>query len=336
MITSTIQFFYPDIKKDEILKFGLFALALALILGAYWQLRMLKDMFFYMRLGFPTELGWNADYGRSLVPKLKMVSPIVITGFVIIYTRLLDIFEKHKLFYIFCSFYATIFGITAIILFISQQVGPTAIGKYPLATLGILIYLLTESFGSLVVALFWSFATSSNKTHEAKRSFPFMIAIAQLGTIGSSVFLIAGYSLWIYYTTCTISIISVMVIINKIITTIPASKLISDKKEKKQRPDMLAGLRLLITEPYLLGVFIASIFYEIIKTIIDFPKNFDLDLDTWSNAEFGTRHQRNTPHIHIWILTKDIAVSGGQATQNLSDLFTFSIIFIVNLRPKAP
>jgi AAA family ATP:ADP antiporter len=270
VVTSIIQFFYPDIRKEEILKFTLLALVLSLILGSYWQLRMLKDMFFYIRLGFPTELGWDADYGRSLIPKLKILSPFVITGFVIIYTKLLDMFDKHKLFYIFCSFYATIFGLTAIVLFISQTFGPAYIGKYPLATLGISIYLLTESFGSLVVALFWSFATSSNKSDEAKRSFPFIIAIAQLGTIGGAAILIAGYSLWIYYAMCTVAIILVMVLINKIVTTIPADQLISDKIQKKQKPDMLAGLRLLITQPYLLGVFIASTFYEIIKTIIDF------------------------------------------------------------------
>ena len=270
MFVSIVQFFYPDIKKEEVLKFTLFALALALILGSYWQLRMLKDMFFYIRLGFPTELGWDADYGRSLIPKLKIISPFVIAGFLIIYTKLLDMFDKHKLFYIFCSFYAIVFGFTAAMLFISENFGPAAVGKYPLAILGVSIYLLTESFGSLVVALFWSFAVSSNKSDEAKRSFPFMIAIAQLGTIVGSALLIAGQSLWIYYALCTVAILLVMIMINKIVTTIPAHQLVSDKLEKKQKPDMLAGIRLLVTQPYLLGVFIASTFYEIIKTIIDF------------------------------------------------------------------
>src|SRR5690242_11171835 len=123
MFVSIIQFFYPDIKREEVLKFSLFAFALFLILGAYWELRMLKDLFFYMRLGFPTELGWDIDYGRSLIPKLKMISPFVVAGIVIIYTKLLDLFDKHKLFYIFCSFYSIIFGLTAVAVFISQHYG---------------------------------------------------------------------------------------------------------------------------------------------------------------------------------------------------------------------
>ncbi len=270
MFVSLIQFFYPDIKKEEVLKFSLFAFALFFILGAYWQLRMLKDLFFYMRLGFPTALGWDADFGRSLVPKLKMISPFVIAGIVIIYTKLLDMFEKHTLFYIFCSFYALIFGLTSYAVFVSQSFGPEYVGKYPLAALGIAIYLLTESFGSLVVALFWSFTSSTHKTDEAKKAFPFILAVAQIGTIAGGPLLMAALPIWFYYALCTVAIIMVMFIIHKIVAIIPAHQLVSDKVEKKQKPDLLAGLRLLISQPYLLGVFIASTFYEIVKTCIDF------------------------------------------------------------------
>ena len=270
MFVSTIQFFYPDIKREDVTKFGLFAIALALILGAYWELRLLKDMFFYQRLGFPTALGWDADYGRSLIPYLKSASPFVVAMMVVVYTKLLDMFDKHKLFYIFCSFYAILFGLTSLAVFTSQHFGPEVIGKYPLAALGVLVYLTTESFGSLVVALFWSFAISSHKSDEAKYAFPFMIAVAQICTIGGSALLIAGFDLWIYYALCTASIIMVMFAIHKIITIIPADRLVSDKVEKKHKPDMLAGLRLLVTQPYLLGVFIVSTFYEIVKAIVDF------------------------------------------------------------------
>lgn len=270
MFVSIIQFFYPDIKKEEVLKFSLLALALCLILGAYWQVRLLKDMFFYMRLGFPIALGWDPDYGRSLIPIIKMISPFIITSMVIIYSKLLTTFAKDKLFYIFCSFYAIIFGLVAFATFILENFGPEYIGKYPLATLSILIYLLTESFGSLVVSLFWSLAITSNETDEAKRSFPFIIAAAQIGTISGSSLLIAAYPLWIYYTICTLTILCVMIVINQIVKRTPADQLISQKNETEDEPTILAGLHLLLTKPYFLGVFIVSTFYEIIKTFIDF------------------------------------------------------------------
>jgi len=269
MVSSVIRYFYPDIKKDEVLKFSLFALALFFILGSYWALRLLKDSLIY-KIAFPESLGWAAGYGKDLIPTLKMITPFIVAAVVVLYTKLLDMMEKHQLFYVFCSFYAFLFGLTAIALLILKNFGPEYLGAYPLAALGVAVYFATESFGSLVIALFWSFAVSCNKSDEAKRSFPFMIAVAQIGTIGGTSLLFFGLPNWGIYTFCTVTTILVMVVINKIVTEIPASHLVSDKKEKKQKPDILAGIRLLFTQPYLLGVFIVSTFYEIVKTIIDF------------------------------------------------------------------
>jgi len=326
MFVSLVNFFYPDIKKEELLKSTLFALALALIIGAYWELRMLKNLFFYMKLGFPTELGWDNDFGRSLIPKLKMMSPFVITGLVIVYTKLLDLVKKQTLFYIFCSLYGTIFAATAAAVFVSQNFGPAYVGKYPLALLGILVYLLTESFGSLVVALFWSFTANCNTTDQAKRIFPFIIAIAQLGTIIGSHLLSFAFPLWSYYTLCAIAIFTVMLIIHKIVIIIDQEAKTTLQSEKKERSDIFSGLKLLATQPYLFGVFITSTLYEIIKTMLDFQMHtqaasfmnqseylaFCGQFATWTNissfliALLGTSHIIKKYGIRFCILVSPI------------------------------
>jgi len=269
MVSSVIRYFYPDIKKDEVLKFSLFAATLFFILGSYWALRLLKDSLIF-KIAFPESLGWASGYGKNLIPTLKMITPFIVAGVVIIYTKLLDMMEKHQLFYVFCSFYAFLFALTSVALFVLKSFGPEYVGAYPLAALGVAVYFATESFGSLVIALFWSFAVSCNKSDEAKRSFPFMIAVAQIGTIAGSSLLALGMPNWAIYALCTVTTILVMVVINKIVTVLPASQLVSDKVNKKQKPDILAGIRLLFTQPYLLGVFVVSTFYEIVKTIVDF------------------------------------------------------------------
>jgi AAA family ATP:ADP antiporter len=329
MFVSLVNFFYPDIKKEEILKSTLFALALALIIGAYWELRMLKNLFFYMKLGFPTELGWDTDFGRSLIPKLKMMSPFVITGLVIVYTKLLDLVQKQTLFYIFCSLYGTIFAATAAAVFVSQKFGAAYVGKYPLALLGILVYLLTESFGSLVVALFWSFTASCNTTEQAKRTFPFILAIAQLGTIIGSHLLSFAFPLWSYYTLCSTAIFLVIVIIRKIALLIDKEPKTVQAFEKKEKADIFAGLKLLTTQPYLLGIFITSTLYEIIKTMLDFQMHtqassfmsqaeylvFSGQFATWTNlssfliALLGTSHIIKKYGIRFCILVSPITYS---------------------------
>lgn len=278
MLTGLVRYFYPDIKKEEVTKFGLFGAALFFILGTYWALRLLKDIMVY-KLAFPTSLGWSMGYGREMIPLIKTASPFVIVCAIMVYAKLIDMFEKHKLFYIFCSFYAGIFTLIASALFVCDKFGPEYIGKYPLAAIGVGGYLATESFGSLVIALFWSFVISSSKSDEAKRAFPFVIALAQIGTIGgSSLMLIPNIPTWSLFAFCIFSMLSIMYIINKVVTTIPKEHMVSDKVEKKKKPDFLAGIKLLLTRPYLLGVFIVSTFYEIAKTIVDYQMKTQADI----------------------------------------------------------
>ncbi len=362
MFVSLVNFFYPDIKKEELLKSTLFALALALIIGAYWELRMLKNLFFYMKLGFPTELGWNEDFGRSLIPKLKMMSPFVITGLVIIYTKLLDIVQKQTLFYIFCSLYGTIFAATATAVFISQKFGAAYVGKYPLALLGILVYLLTESFGSLVVALFWSFTASCNTTEQAKRIFPFIIAIAQLGTIIGSHLLSFAFPLWSYYALCSTAIFTVMIIIHNIMKIIDTEPKAPSSSEKKEKPNIFSGLTLLATQPYLFGVFLTSTLYEIIKTMLDFQMHtqaasfmtqseylaFSGQFATWTNissfliALLGTSHIIKKYGIRFSILVSPITYcititslylyyTTNPSPENLCSAILFSMIAVTSI-----
>lgn len=344
MVSSIIRYFYPDIKKEEVLKFGLFACVLFFILGSYWALRVLKDVLVY-KLAFPTVLGWADGYGKDLVPTLKMLTLFIVAGVAVIYTKLLDMMEKHKLFYVFCSFYAFLFGLTSIALFILKTFGPEYVGAYPLAALGVAVYFATESFGSLVIALFWSFAVSCNKSDEAKRAFPFMIAVAQIGTISGSGLIVLGMSNWAMYALCTATTLLVMVMINQIVTKIPASQLVSDKVEKKQKPDILAGIRLLFTQPYLLGVFIVSTFYEIVKTIVDFQMksqasvipgvNFEVFLGwfaLWTNllafvmALFGTSYIMKKYGLKFCILLYPVMFGGS--------LVSLYIYYLTNPAPE--
>jgi len=278
MFINMVQFLYPDIKKEETLKFCLLGLTLFLILKTYWALLILKEFMIY-KVAFPVELGWSPGYGREIIPWIKSLSPIIIITAVTIYTRLIDLFEKHKLFYIFCSFFGIFFSVITIILIFNDIYGSESIGAIPLVATGIVSYLMTECFGSLLVVLFWSFTISCTKMGEAKRTFPFLFALGQLGAIsGSSIFLIPNIPEWPIYIYCIASILGIIYVIKIFHATIPAHQQIGDHVEKKQKPDIFAGIRLLLTRPYLGGVFIVSTFYEIAKTIIEYTMLSQADI----------------------------------------------------------
>lgn len=293
MMSSVVQFFYPDIKREEVKKYTLLAVAFLFTIGAYWLLRLLKDLVLY-KLAFPVSLGYNADEGRQWAPITKAISPFVVLGVVMIYTKLVDMFEKHKLFYIIASFYTICFATIGTILYLQATYGSEFVGATILKYTGICNYLLTESLGSVLVALFWSFTISISTTDQAKRAFPFVVALGQIGSItGSSLMLIKSLPTWPLFAVAVGCLIGLISAIHYLNATTPADQMRSDKEEKKSKPDMLAGIKLLLTQPYLMGVLIVSTFYEISGTIIDYQMKsqasvlFDEATFKWFLGIFG-------------------------------------------------
>jgi ATP:ADP antiporter, AAA family len=232
-------------------------------------LRLLKKVFIY-QVAFPVELGWSQSYGIEFIPKLKFISLFTILISVFIYSKLVDMFKKHQLFYVIGSFYVALFSIVTVVLVIKDSYGAAAIGSNILAGMGVATYLATESFGSLIIALFWSYTVSVMKGSEAKRGFPFIIAVTQLGTIAGSSLMFFNVPNVTLLLICISSILILMSIIYYIANHFPKDQLESDKVEKKSSPDFLAGVKLLISKPYLMGVFVVSTFYEVAKSVVDY------------------------------------------------------------------
>lgn len=279
MFANLIQFFYPDIKREEIKKFSLLALAFLFTIGTYWLMRLLKDLVLY-KLAFPTSLGWADDTGRLWIPTVKTLSPIFVLGLVLLYGKLVDMFEKHKLMYIIATFYMIVFSYMTIILFLKNAYGDLFLGKYLLATSGILGYLFTESFGSLMVALFWSFTVSSSTTDQAKRAFPFIVAAGQFGAIGGSgLMLIKTSIIWPFYAIVVVCLACFITTISYLVNNVPAEQLQSNiAPEHKKKHHAWSGFTLLFSNPYLIGVLIVSTFYEIAGTILEYQMNSQASL----------------------------------------------------------
>ena len=194
MFQNLVSYFFPDIQKEEFKKFSILAATFSLVIGTYWLLRLLKNTIF-IKIAFPEELGWVAHQGRLFQPLAKFWSPFVVLAVVLIYSKLVDLFKKHQLFYIICSFYGFIFFNLSMVLLVKDLFGAAYIGKWALGLAGWVSYFAIESFGSLLPALFWSFTISITETDSAKRGFPLIVAFAQYYLL--PVFLFA--QLWAWY-----------------------------------------------------------------------------------------------------------------------------------------
>lgn len=279
MMARFIHFFWPDLDKQETKKYSLLGAMFFLIIGSYWLLRLLKNTIIY-KIAFPVSLGWSADQGRLMQPIAKFWSPFIIIALVFLYSKMVDWFEKHILFYILCSTYVVLFsGITAG-LALRHFFGDAFLGREALATLGWVSYFAIESFGSLIVALFWSFTASITTTDSAKRGYPMIASAAQFGAIvGSVPLLFPEYfgGVWTLFLGVTCAIASVIFVMRHFMRVMPASQLEGNKKAHATEGQkegflygMVAGIWLLVSRPYLFGVLIVSTFHEIISQIIEY------------------------------------------------------------------
>jgi len=262
-ILSIFRYLYGDISSFELKKFGLLSIVFLNLIGSYWLLRPLKDGVFFTIVGI------------EYLPYAKMSSFMVIIPLILIYSKLVDLYSRHNLIYIICGIYATLFGIGSICLQL-PTIGLENTDSSPDRLLGWILYFGIESYGSICVALFWSFVTSSTNSTSAKKGYPMIVTGGQIGSIiGPSLATATEY-----LSIPTLFIIAVMEIslvisltryyMVKIGNEELATHTTVDPTEKKKTTGLLVGLKLLLTEKYLMGIFALSTIYEIVGTILDY------------------------------------------------------------------
>lgn len=269
------RFNFGDFDKEEFKKFLRMGLIFSLIIGVYWTLRPLKDALFIQLVD------------KLHLPYAKTVSVIALLPLVILYTKLLERTSKEKMLILLPVIYGiVVFCFSFLMLFAQGSVEEITSRSnlfYGITkVIGYGWYLFVESFGSLVIALFWAFAADTTEPSSAKRGFPLVVALGQSGGILLP-YTIGGLPHRLGLKTDTLSLICLGVLILLIIPLVryflratPKNLLSSFqgknelKVESKQEPGFLEGLKLMCKHRYLLGIFAVNFIYEVIVTIFDF------------------------------------------------------------------
>ena len=254
-------------SREELFKFLQMAVIFGLIIGVYWALRPMKDSIFDAIIG-----------GQKWLWSAKIVSLLVNVPLVVIYSKLTDVFPRHKFFCFLTIFYG-ICTLGFAWAFSHEQIGLANLAQDPYRMVGWAWYVFVESFGSLVVALFWAIATDITKPEAAKRGFPLIGLFAQIANMVFPYFLTAKK---LNFTSsapvvaiCGAMMIAMAFLMMNFIRTTPAKDLVgyagagSEHTEEPGEPGFFEGLKLLLTKGYLLGIFFIVSIYEIIITIVD-------------------------------------------------------------------
>ncbi len=282
-IQKIAQPMFGTFEPEEFKKFVRMGFTLSCVLGAYWVLLVLKNALFCQLVG------------PAFVPFAKTFSVLCLVPFLMIYSKLLDTYSREKTFYIISSCYmfgAFIFAL----LFLHPSIGEASqailcarvgAAKYVTQILAFVWFVFAESYGSLIVALFWAIAADTTLPKAAKKGYSLVVALSQLGGIITP-FLIGGLpqrlglqgnSLSIFLSGAVIFLS--MLMMRNFFKNTPKNLLVSYKGEQtkkeqtlKIRPGFFQGLKLLVTHKYLLGIFCVVSFPEILMTI--FSMHFQL------------------------------------------------------------
>jgi len=272
------RFNFGDFEREEFKKFLRMGLIFALIIGVYWTLRPLKDAIFIQLVD------------KLHLPYAKTISVLALLPLVMFYTKLLEKTSREKMLHILPAFYGiAVLCFSVLMTFAqapAQEIAERSLIPY-IATkvLGYLWYLFVESFGSLVVALFWAFATDTTEAAPAKKGFPLVVAIGQMGGILFP-YSIGGLPHRLGQATDALSmamlgLLTLLIIpfVRYFLRITPSHLLTSfhgkNEQEEKQEPGFLEGLKLMLEHRYLLAIFGANFIYEVVVTIFDF--NFKIE-----------------------------------------------------------
>jgi AAA family ATP:ADP antiporter len=208
------------------------------------------------------------------------------------HSRIVDKLKRHQTLYFFLGLYIVLSLIFA--AFLAHPVYGllnTKTSCYRL--LGWSFDVFMDLYPGLIVSTFWGFVNSLSTPHFASHGYGTIVAISRIGGISMpllSLVLIEQCNLH-----CSVSIpyliiisslflLASMLCIRRITQVVPSTYLhgYTDQtvtKKKKSRPGILEGLRLMISEPYVFGIFALVCSFEAINVVFDYQMNMLVSLE---------------------------------------------------------
>ncbi|GMH72256.1 hypothetical protein TrST_g2229 [Triparma strigata] len=257
-LTTLFHTLYGPLSSSEILRALRLSIPLFFLIGSYWLLRSLKDPVI------------TAICGVQVIPRAKMLSVIVVLCVVTIYNYLLDIVPRHLLFYYFGIFYFFLFSGIAFSLTKELENAQPNEGRW----LGWISYCCIESFGSLMVSLFWSFTNSITLPSTQKSTYGFLTAVAQIGSILGPTIVTVGtprYGIPVVYFIGALGMIGIVIGMHNYISIYGSKPLnSSNSTSKKSGAGVMEGIKLFGEHNYVKGIFAISCLFMVEVTIVDY------------------------------------------------------------------
>ena len=273
--------------------------------AAYGRLKLilLSSCFFFVIASYSIIKPLKSTVFISLVgvehlPTTKFFTIALMVPAMYLYSSLVDRVRRYQVAYFFFSLYAVLSLVFSYLL-MHPAYGLTNTLQSKWRILGWAFYVLMDFFPIFIVSTFWAFTNSVNSPDSAKNNYGYIVSASKLAGITSP---LVGWSLinltsWTQTDTipflvgmCAVLLLLAAVMMLRLIQNVPGKYLhgyeavYQLEKERKvetaQRGGMRGfwdGFKMMITQPYLFGIFGLVYSYEIISALLDYQMLFLAD-----------------------------------------------------------
>ncbi|MBN1549428.1 hypothetical protein JW872_02080 [Candidatus Babeliales bacterium] len=287
-----------SMERQERLKVWFMSLAFFLIVGAYTIAKELKDSIFV------------SIVGRTWLPEVKIYSIFVLVPFILLYSRAVDKMRRYELVAFYSGIFGVI-SLLFTYLIGHPTIGIGNTQASPHRVFGWIFYFFVEGFSPFLVSVFWAFLNSVSKPEEAKKTYPWIIAGSKLGGMTTSgfawiLFRFAGEGIKAHLSEAVshqilmgitaILLLLVPVVIYTMMHRVSGYHLhgyeavykLEKKRAKEQEEEasrgsvftairdqlsgMFGGLVMFVKQPYILGIFSLTFFFEVINAIFNYQR----------------------------------------------------------------
>ncbi len=271
--------FFFRVDKEERVKLLFLTASFFFVIGGYTVIKELKDSIFL------------SVVGKDYLPWAKIASMLILIPAIIFYSYLVDKIRRYQLLY----FYSLLYGILCLIF--AYLLGDPVIGinntdASPYRFFGWFFYFFVEGYSPFVVSVFWAFANSITSPEAAKKNYGLMVAGSKLGGMTTCAFAWFLFSCSIERINLSplakhqlllgisaIFLLFVPFLIYLLMKRVPGKYLHGyeavykvEKEKAKEKVGVFAGLKIILTQPYVLGIFSIIFFYEAIHAVLSYQR----------------------------------------------------------------
>lgn len=283
-----------NVDKNEKIKLVNLALTFFFIIGSYSILRSLKASIF---LGF---------VGREYQPIAKIVTLLMLVPVMLFYSKLIDRVRRYQVVMIAFLFYAIV-GVIFAVIFAHPVYGVRNTVTSPYRMVGWFFEFFMDFYQALIVSGFWSFVTSISTPDFANRTYGFIVAASRIGGILTTLislfvlgvtFLADWQSISLLVLFASFLLVGAAFFLYQIIRKIPreelhgyeaAYKASIEKEHSVKKTSIFEGLRLMLTEPYVMGIFSMVCCFEVVNIIFDYKMEVLMSIETNNNIQAMSR-----------------------------------------------